>query len=296
MSKVSFIGLGVMGYPMAGHLARNGFSVRVYNRTRTKAEQWLAEYGDAGLHVIADTPREAAIGADVTMLCVGNDDDVRSVVLGADGALAGLAAGTLLIDHTTASRTLAETLNAACAQANVGFLDAPVSGATQAAQAGKLMIMVGGSEEIAQTLLPIFDALGEKTIILGKQSAGATMKLAINSVIHSLNQAAAESLNLAQAAGIELPLAYEALESSAACAPMLRYRKPLYLDERAHQVTFTVGLAAKDVDLATRLAQSLDVQMPQAELNLGILNQASQNGYANRDMASVISYLKKEQT
>ena len=174
------------------------------------------------------------------------------------------------------------------------IIDAPVSGATQAAQEGKLMIMVGGSKEIAQPLLPIFGALGEKTIILGKQSAGATMKLAINSVIHSLNQAAAESLNLAQAAGIDLSLAYEALESSAACAPMLRYRKPLYLDEQAHQIMFTVGLAAKDVDLAARLAKTLNVQMPQAELNLGILNQAKHNGYAQRDMASVISYVKKE--
>ena len=200
----------------------------------------------------------------------------------------------VFIEMSTVSPNWINRLQSQSSRAAI--IDAPVSGATQAAQAGKLMIMVGGSEEITQPLLPIFDALGEKTIILGKQSAGATMKLAINSVIHSLNQAAAESLNLAQAAGIELPLAFEALESSAACAPMLRYRKPLYLDEQAHQVTFTVGLAAKDVDLATRLAQTLDVQMPQAELNLGILNQASQNGYAHRDMASVISYLKKEHT
>ena len=274
---------------MAKNLINAGFDIQVWNRNPERSASFATEMQCQ----IAQTPEALASACDIVITMLADDAASQDVYLGESGLLKGKKA-MVFIEMSTVSPNWINRLQSQSSRAAI--IDAPVSGATQAAQAGKLMIMVGGSEEIAQPLLPIFDALGEKTIILGKQSAGATMKLAINSVIHSLNQAAAESLNLAQAAGIELPLAYEALESSAACAPMLRYRKPLYLDERAHQVTFTVGLAAKDVDLATRLAQSLDVQMPQAELNLGILNQASQNGYANRDMASVISYLKKEQT
>lgn len=287
--KLGMAGLGRMGVPMAKNLINAGFDIQVWNRNPERSASFATEMQCQ----IAQTPEALASACDIVITMLADDAASQDVYLGESGLLKGKKA-MVFIEMSTVSPNWINRLQSQSSRAAI--IDAPVSGATQAAQAGKLMIMVGGSEEIAQPLLPIFDALGEKTIILGKQSAGATMKLAINSVIHSLNQAAAESLNLAQAAGIELPLAYEALESSAACAPMLRYRKPLYLDERAHQVTFTVGLAAKDVDLATRLAQSLDVQMPQAELNLGILNQASQNGYANRDMASVISYLKKEQT
>ena len=285
--KLGMAGLGRMGVPMAKNLINAGFDIQVWNRNPERSASFATEMQCQ----IAQTPEALASACDIVITMLADDAASQDVYLGESGLLKGKKA-MVFIEMSTVSPNWINRLQSQSSRAAI--IDAPVSGATQAAQAGKLMIMVGGSEEIAQPLLPIFDALGEKTIILGKQSAGATMKLAINSVIHSLNQAAAESLNLAQAAGIELPLAYEALESSAACAPMLRYRKPLYLDERAHQVTFTVGLAAKDVDLATRLARSLDVQMPQAELNLGILNQASQNGYANRDMASVISYLKKE--
>ena len=287
--KLGMAGLGRMGVLMAKNLINAGFDIQVWNRNHERSASFATEMQCQ----IAQTPEALASACDIVITMLADDAASQDVYLGESGLLKGKKA-MVFIEMSTVSPNWINRLQSQSSRAAI--IDAPVSGATQAAQAGKLMIMVGGSEEIAQPLLPIFDALGEKTIILGKQSAGATMKLAINSVIHSLNQAAAESLNLAQAAGIELPLAYEALESSAACAPMLRYRKPLYLDERAHQVTFTVGLAAKDVDLATRLARSLDVQMPQAELNLGILNQASQNGYANRDMASVISYLKKEHT
>ena len=287
--KLGMAGLGRMGVPMAKNLINAGFDIQIWNRNPERSASFATEMQCQ----IAQTPEALASTCDIVITMLADDAASQDVYLGESGLLKGKKA-MVFIEMSTVSPNWINRLQSQSSRAAI--IDAPVSGATQAAQAGKLMIMVGGSEEIAQPLLPIFDALGEKTIILGKQSAGATMKLAINSVIHSLNQAAAESLNLAQAAGIELPLAYEALESSAACAPMLRYRKPLYLDERAHQVTFTVGLAAKDVDLATRLARSLDVQMPQAELNLGILNQASQNGYANRDMASVISYLKKEHT
>ena len=285
--KLGMAGLGRMGVPMAKNLINAGFDIQVWNRNSKRSVSFATE-----MHCeIAQTPEALASACDIVITMLADDAASQEVYLGGSGLLEGKKA-TVFIEMSTVSPDWINRLQHQSSRAAI--IDAPVSGATQAAQEGKLMIMVGGSKEIAQPLLPIFDALGEKTIILGKQSAGATMKLAINSVIHSLNQAAAESLNLAQAAGIDLSLAYEALESSAACAPMLRYRKPLYLDEQAHQIMFTVSLAAKDVDLATRLGKILNVQMPQAELNLGILNQAKQNGYAQRDMASVISYLKKE--
>ena len=285
--KLGMAGLGRMGFPMVKNLINAGFDIQVWNRNSKRSVSFATE-----MHCeIAQTPKALASACDIVITMLADDAASQEVYLGGSGLLEGKKA-TVFIEMSTVSPDWINRLQHQSSRAAI--IDAPVSGATQAAQEGKLMIMVGGSKEIAQPLLPIFGALGEKTIILGKQSAGATMKLAINSVIHSLNQAAAESLNLAQAAGIDLSLAYEALESSAACAPMLRYRKPLYLDEQAHQIMFTVGLAAKDVDLAARLAKTLNVQMPQAELNLGILNQAKQNGYAQRDMASVISYLKKE--
>ena len=285
--KLGMAGLGRMGFPMVKNLINAGFDIQVWNRNSKRSVSFATE-----MHCeIAQTPEALASACDIVITMLADDAASQEVYLGGSGLLEGKKA-TVFIEMSTVSPDWINRLQHQSSRAAI--IDAPVSGATQAAQEGKLMIMVGGSKEIAQPLLPIFDALGEKTIILGKQSAGATMKLAINSVIHSLNQAAAESLNLAQAAGIDLSMAYEALESSAACAPMLRYRKPLYLDEQAHQIMFTVGLAAKDVDLAARLAKTLNVQMPQAELNLGILNQAKQNGYAQRDMASVISYLKKE--
>ena len=285
--KLGMAGLGRMGFPMAKNLINAGFDIQVWNRNSKRSVSFATE-----MHCeIAQAPEALASARDIVITMFADDAASQEVYLGGSGLLEGKKA-TVFIEMSTVSPDWINRLQHQSSRAAI--IDAPVSGATQAAQEGKLMIMVGGSKEIAQPLLPIFGALGEKTIILGKQSAGATMKLAINSVIHSLNQAAAESLNLAQAAGIDLSLAYEALESSAACAPMLRYRKPLYLDEQAHQIMFTVGLAAKDVDLAARLAKTLNVQMPQAELNLGILNQAKQNGYAQRDMASVISYLKKE--
>ena len=285
--KLGIAGLGRMGVPMAKNLINAGFNVQVWNRNPKRSISFATE-----MHCqIAQTPESLAASCNIVITMLADDAASKNVYFGESGLLKGKKA-MVFIEMSTVSPNWIKRLQSQSSRAIV--VDAPVSGATQAAQAGKLMIMVGGSDSIVQPLLPIFEALGEKIIILGQQSAGATMKLAINSVIHSLNQATAESLNLAQAAGIDLPLAYEALESSAACAPMLRYRKPIYLDEHAHQVMFTVGLAAKDVDLATRLAHTLNVQMPQAELNLGILNQANQNGYAQRDMASVISYLKKE--
>ena len=265
MSKPSqvaaFIGLGVMGYPMAGHLARNGFSVRVYNRTRTKAEQWLAEYGDAGLHIIADTPREAAIGADVTMLCVGNDDDVRSVVLGADGALAGLAAGTLLIDHTTASKTLAETLNAACAQANVGFLDAPVSGGQAGAENGALTVMMGGAAEHAAQAEAYIACYSKKQALLGPAGAGQLAKMVNQICIAGVVQGLAEGLHFAQQAGLDIDAVVDVISQGAAQSWQMVNRAPTMAKDE-YEFGFAVDWMRKDLGIALDTGRDLNAKLP----------------------------------
>ena len=165
LGRVAFIGLGVMGYPMAGHLAKQEASVTVYNRTGAKAQQWLEGHNDHGVCATAATPRQAAEAADVVLMCVGNDDDVRSVALGQDGALAGMSPGTVLVDHTTASQQLAVELASACKGAGVSFLDAPVSGGQAGAENAALTVMLGGSESDYQNIRPLLDIYAKNCLL-----------------------------------------------------------------------------------------------------------------------------------
>jgi 3-hydroxyisobutyrate dehydrogenase len=173
-------------------------------------------------------------------------------------------------------------------------IDAPVSGATQAAQAAQLMIMAGCTQAEAEPAMALFDAMGKQTICLGKTGAGAVMKLAVNSLIHGINQTLAEAITLAEAAGIDSEKAFDVIEASAACAPMLKYRRPLYLDEDGNAVTFTVALARKDMTVTAALAQKLGVAMPQGAVTLQKLVEAEEAGHSERDMASMLPYMRKE--
>ena len=199
LDRVAFIGLGVMGYPMAGHLANSGKAVTVYNRTTAKAEQWLSEYAGGGECAVATTPKAAATGADVVFMCVGNDDDVRSVALGSDGALAGMAAGSVLVDHTTASQQLAVELGAACAAADVRFLDAPVSGGQAGAENGALTIMLGGSEADYHSVQGLLDVYAKKSALMGPIGAGQLTKMVNQICIAGILQGLAEGVHFAQA-------------------------------------------------------------------------------------------------
>ncbi len=281
--RVGFAGLGRMGARMARNLARAGHDVTVWNRSPGPA----AESGTA----VAGTPRELAEGTEVVVTMLADDNASEAVHLGEQGLFSATTGartfvemGTLSPDHLAALRATADERL---------VIDAPVSGATQAAEDATLMIMVGADEATAVPLMPLFEAMGRRTICLGQPGRGAVMKLAVNSLIHGLNQTLAEALTLSEAAGIAPARAFDVIEASAAAAPMLSYRRPIYLDEAAHEVTFTIALARKDMEVTAALAAQLGVALPQGQLNLTQLSAAAAQGYAGRDMASMVSFMKE---
>ncbi|MGB8623248.1 MAG: NAD(P)-dependent oxidoreductase, partial [Paracoccaceae bacterium] len=233
-----------------------------------------------------------AEASEVVVTMLADDPASEAVHTGPDGLFAAGGGARLFVEMGTMSpdhiRHLAEI-----APPGVTVIDAPVSGATQAAEAAQLMIMVGADKETAAPAMPLFEAMGRKTICLGTTGAGAVMKLAVNSMIHGLNQTVSEALTLAEAAGIAPEAAFDAIEASAACAPMLKYRRPLYLDEAANPVTFTVALARKDMEVTEALARKVGVAMPQGQLNLDTLKKAEAQGYGARDMASILNFMRE---
>ena len=286
MTRVGFAGIGRMGSPMASNLARAGFQLALWNRSIEKAEQ-LA--GGMGAVVLA-TPRELAESSDVVITMLADDRASDQVHHGENGLFGATGRGRNFLEIGTLSPRHIRQLATDAGERTV--IDAPVSGSIDAARDARLMIMVGAEEAAIEPVLPVLAALSREIICLGPTGAGATMKLAINMLIHGLNQTLAESLTLAEAAGIPPADAYRAIEGSAAAAPMLGYRKPNYLDEAANPVSFALSLARKDVALAMDLALELGVAMPQTQLNLDQLQAAEAAGFGERDMASIINYLR----
>lgn len=286
--RIGFAGLGRMGQRMARNIAAAGFELTLWNRSGARAEALAAELGCA----MVRTPRELAEVSDVVITMLADDPSSEAVHFGPEGLFAASGArvfiemGTMSPDH----------MKALGAHAPVGcrVIDAPVSGATQAAADGQLMIMAGAREDEIAPFAPLFEAMGRQVIALGRFGAGTVMKLAVNAMIHGLNQTMAEAMTLAEGAGIDPVAAFDVIEASAACAPMLRYRRPLYLDEAAHDVTFTVALAKKDMEVAARLAEALGVAMPQGRETLALLRAADAAGYGARDMAAMLNYMRKE--
>ncbi|MEO0992487.1 MAG: NAD(P)-dependent oxidoreductase, partial [Pseudomonadota bacterium] len=199
MAKVSFLGLGVMGYPMAGHLQAKGHEVTVYNRTFAKAETWASAHGGAA----KPTPREAAEGSEFVMVCVGNDDDLRSVVLGEDGAFAGMASGTVLVDHTTASAEVARALQADGKSRGIGFVDAPVSGGQAGAENGQLGIMCGGEQADYDRAEPVMEVYAKACRLMGAPGAGQLTKMVNQICIAGLVQGLSEGVMFAEKAGLD---------------------------------------------------------------------------------------------
>ena len=197
--RTAFVGLGVMGYPMAGHLQENGHEVVVYNRTGTKAQEWCARFGGKS----APTPAAAVQSADVAFVCVGNDDDVRAVILGDDGALSAMSSGAILVDHTTASAVLARELHALAAEKGVGFLDAPVSGGQAGAENGQLTIMVGGDSDVFERAAPVMDCYARAITRIGPAGTGQLAKAVNQICIAGIVQGLAEGLHFAKRAGLD---------------------------------------------------------------------------------------------
>ncbi|GGB99876.1 tartronate semialdehyde reductase [Marivita lacus] len=286
--RVGFAGLGRMGAHMAANLVAAGHQVTVWNRSPEKAQALADQTGCA----VAATPADLTYASEVVVTMLADDPSSEAVHLGPDGLFNGQGArvfvemGTMSPDHI---RVLSDAAPEGCT-----VIDAPVSGATQAAADAQLLVMAGCSEDALDPIRPVLDALGRKTICLGRTGAGAVMKLAVNSLIHGLNQTLAEALTLGEAAGIAPEAAFEVIENSAAAAPMLSYRKPLYLDEASHDVTFTVALARKDMEVTAALAETLGTAMPQGKVTLDTLRRAEQAGFGARDMAAMVNFMRKD--
>ena len=260
-SRGAFVGLGVMGYPMAGHLAKNGCGMTVYNRTAAKADRWMREYGGSA----RSTPAEAARGADYVMTCVGNDADLRNVVLGETGAFAGMKEGAVLIDHTTTSATVARELAEAARERGLGFLDAPVSGGQAGAENGALTIMVGGDEAVFEAAGPILQCYGRTVIRMGEAGAGQLTKMVNQICIAGLLQGLAEGLNFAAKAGIDPVRAAEVMSGGAA--------QSWQMDNRAVTMTagefdfgFAVDWMRKDLGICLDEARRNGTRLPVAAL------------------------------
>lgn len=283
-----------MGQHMARNLKAAGHDLTVWTRSQSKAATFANDIGAR----TAAFPDELSQSCDVVITMLADDQAGRDVYLGDHGLIAGIAAaraqGPVLIEMGTMSPDHITQI-AAHMPKNARFIDAPVSGATQAAHDATLMIMAGCTKEQAGPCDALFGVLGKETKYLGHLGAGCIMKLAVNSMIHGINQTLSEAMTLAEAAGIASDLAFDVIEGSAACAPMVSYRRPLYLNEDQHDVTFTVELARKDMNVTLDLAQKLGVPLPQGQVTLDKLNQAMDQGYAQRDMAAMIDFMRKEQ-
>ncbi|MBY4891965.1 NAD(P)-dependent oxidoreductase [Rhodobacteraceae bacterium N5(2021)] len=286
--RVGFAGLGRMGREMAANLASAGYDMVLWNRSRDRAQDAARDVGAR----IAATPRELAETTEIVVTMLADDPASAQVHFGADGLFAATGA-RLFVEMGTMSPDHIADLNARAPEGAV-VIDAPVSGATQAARDAQLLIMAGCDAATGADVRPLFDAMGRNTVYLGRPGAGAVMKLGVNMLIHGLNQTLAEALALTQAAGIPREAAFGVIEQSAAAAPMLSYRKPLYLDDMSGDVSFTVALAQKDMAVTCALARQLGVEIPQSQITRALLDDAAAAGFADRDMAAIVAYMQEK--
>ena len=287
--KVAFIGLGVMGYPMAGHLKQAGMDVCVYNRSADKAQRWVEQYGGS----LAATPAAAAAGCDVVLSCVGNDDDVRQVLLGEDGALAAMQSGSLLVDHTTASATLARELSGAAAARGIGFLDAPVSGGQAGAENGALTVMVGGEEVHYASAKGVFDAYSKFSKLLGPAGSGQLAKMVNQVCIAGVVQGLAEGLNFAKNAGLDGEALIETISKGAAGSWQMENRYKTMLADQ-YDFGFAVDWMRKDLGIAIKEAENNGSPLPVAELVDSFYAQIQGMGGGRWDTSSLLArYTRK---
>ncbi|MCQ4269972.1 NAD(P)-dependent oxidoreductase [Pseudomonas kuykendallii] len=287
MAKVAFIGLGVMGYPMAGHLASKGHEVRVYNRTAAKAEQWVAEHGGSS----GATPREAAEGAELVMVCVGNDDDLRGVVLGDEGAFAGMAAGSVLVDHTTASATVARELAAAAKERGLGFLDAPVSGGQAGAVNGVLTIMVGGAAETYARAEPVIQSYARMSRLMGEVGSGQLTKMVNQICIAGVVQGLAEAVHFSQQAGLDGLAVMEVIGKGAAQSWQMDNRHKTMLSGE-FDFGFAVDWMRKDLSILLEEARRNGAQLPMTALVDQFYGEVQAMGGNRWDTSSLLARLK----
>ena len=285
---VAFVGLGVMGYPMAGHLAAAGHWVRVYNRTASRRQAWLARYAGSA----AATPREAAEGADIVFMCVGNDDDVRSVALDADGVFAGARQRAVVVDHTTASARLARELAAAGAEQGVDFLDAPVSGGQAGAENGQLTVMVGGAVDAFEQAAPVIAAYAKRVQRMGEVGCGQLTKMVNQVCIAGILQGLAEGLHFAEQAGLDIPAVVDVISQGAAQSWQMNNRAGT-MAKREFEFGFAVNWMRKDLDMTLAAARELDARLPLAALVDQFYADVQAMGGGRWDTSSLIERLRR---
>jgi 3-hydroxyisobutyrate dehydrogenase-like beta-hydroxyacid dehydrogenase len=282
--KVAFIGLGVMGYPMAGHVLRAGLEICVFNRNAARAEQWCAEYGGD----MAPTPAEAAKNADVVLVCVGNDDDVRAVVLGESGVLSAMKPGAILVDHTTASADLARELAGAARQQGKQFLDAPVSGGQAGAENGALTVMIGGDPSTYDLAKPVIDCYSRFSKLLGPAGHGQLAKMVNQICIAGVVQGLAEGLNFAMKAGLEGEALIETLSKGAAGSWQMENRYQTMLQDQ-YEFGFAVDWMRKDLGIALAEAAKNGAELPVTALVDRFYQEVQAAGGGRWDTSSLLT-------
>jgi 3-hydroxyisobutyrate dehydrogenase len=287
MANVTFLGLGVMGYPMAGHLQAAGHNTTVYNRTGAKADTWVEQFGGSS----AATPRAAAKGADFVMACVGNDDDLRSVTLGDEGAFAGMAAGTVFVDHTTVSAAVTRELFAVANERQISFVDAPVSGGQAGAENGALSVMCGGDAGAYKRAEPVIEAYAKLCRLIGDSGAGQMTKMCNQIAIAGLLQGLSEALNFSQAAGLDGRAVVEVISQGAAGSWQMSNRFETILDDQFEH-GFAVDLMRKDLGICLSTANENGASLPVTALVDQFYKDVQSMGGGRWDTSSLIRRLK----
>ncbi len=290
VSSVSILGTGRMGGAMAGTLRRAGFEVRLWNRTAARAEDVAGPIGAE----VAATAALAVDGTDVVLSSLSDDEAVLAAYLGPEGAVAGLREGQIVLEMSTIAPSTVHAIRPAIQARGVALLDAPVSGSVPVVEKGELTVMVGGDAAVVDRARPVLDALAAKIFHVGALGAGATVKLAVNALVHAIDVGLSEALVLAEKAGVDRSVAYEVFAGGAAAAPFVLYKRAAFERPDETPVAFSLDLMAKDLDLILELAQEVGARMDQAAQNRATVKEVLAAGFAGRDMSAIAAYLRQE--
>ena len=288
-SKTAFIGLGVMGYPMAGHLKKAGHQVTVYNRTSAKSEKWVQEFGG----IKASTPEEAVKGADFVMACVGNDNDLREICSGQNGAFSGMSRGSVFIDHTTVSAKVTRELSEKADQNGFSFLDAPISGGQAGAENGVLTVMVGGNPKAFERAQPVIDAYSRMIKLLGPTGYGQMTKMVNQICIAGLVQGLAEGIHFAKAVGLDVEAVIETISKGAAQSWQMENRYKT-MNEGEYNHGFAVDWMRKDFGIVFEEAERIGFDLPVTSMVDGFFAELQEKGHSRSDVSSLIELLAEK--
>ena len=286
--RVALVGAGRMGSAMAGRVAAAGHDLMVFNRTRSRAEELARRTGAR----VAETADEAAASAEICLVSLADDAAVTATYLADDGLIAGVQPGGVVCDLSTIAPATVRGLTPLVAQKGATLIDTPVSGSVSVVESGTLTLMVGGDQAALERARPVLETFAKSIFHLGDVGAGATMKLVVNSLIHSLNVAVSEALVLAEKAGLDRQAAYEVFEAGATGAPYVKYKRAAFLKPGEVPVAFTLALVAKDQSLIHDLAQQVGARMDQTEAGRQLVAEAVQSGMGERDISEVAEFLR----